>query len=290
MPTSKTKPGKSLETLVSSIERVLAGNDKVIVESPKLLPDRITGASREHDVVITLTGSHHKSTIAIECRDHSRKVTVNDVESFWGKCQDTAIDQGVIVSPKGFTKTALAKSLHLGMRCLRLYEASSFNWLLTTGIRMRYRKMVHSNWTFYPEKDLVPKPTIFAILSKDGEQIPSGNLAAAVYQEFQRLPDTEFEAGRGTKKIVFMSPGLLFRDDSTGNIHEVTMALAAVDYEITEEFVPFNLITYENNPPGDLIADAAVAKIDLGKLKGKLMIVYKQSKGGKVVFVPDKDT
>ena len=284
----RSKPGKSLEALVSSIERVLAGNDKVTVESPKLLPDRITGESREHDVVITLTGSHHKSTIAIECRDRSRKVTVNEIESFWSKCQDTGIDQGIIVSSKGFTKTALTKSLHRGIRCLRLSEASSFNWLLTTGIRIRHKKMVHTNWTFYPEKDLAPKPIAFAILSKDGEHIPSENLAAADYQEFQKLADAEFEVGRGTKKIVFMSPGLFLRDDSTGNTYAVTRALAAVDYEVTEEFVPFNLVTYENNPSGDLIADAAIARVDLGALKGKLMIVYKQSEGGQVVFVPDK--
>ena len=70
----------------------------------------------------------------------------------------------------------------------------------------------------------------------------------------------------------------------------LSRALAAVDYEVTEEFVPFDLVTYENNPSGDLIADAAVARVDLGALKGKVMIVYKQSEGGQVVFVPDKGT
>ena len=48
------------------------------------------------------------------------------------------------------------------------------------------------------------------------------------------------------------------------------------------------MVTYENNPSGDLITDVAVARVDLGALKGKLMIVYKQSEGGQVVFVPDK--
>jgi hypothetical protein len=146
-------------------------------------------------------------------------VTVNEIESFWGKCQDTGIDQGIIVSSKGFTKPALTKSLHRGIR---------------------------------------------------------------------KLADAEFEAGPGTKKIVFISPGLLLRDDSTGNTYVVNRALAAVDYEVTEEFVPFNMVTYENNPSGDLIADAAVARVDLGAIKGKFMIVYKQSEGGQVVFVPDK--
>jgi hypothetical protein len=287
---SKVKPGKSLEVLVASIERVLAGNDKVTVESPKFFSDRVTGERREHDVVITLAGSHHRSTIAIECRDRSRKITVNDVESFWSKCQDTGIDQAVIVSPKGFSKTALTKASHRGIRCLRLSEAKSFNWLLGTGIRMRYKKMIHTNWTFFPDKDLLPKPVAITILSLDGEQIPSENLAAAAYQEFQKLREEDFVVDRGTKNIIFPSPGVLLRDDTTGNTHRVVKALAAVDYEVTEELVPFNLVTYERSPSGEVITDAAVAQVDLGALKGKFMIVYKESEGGRVVFVPDRDT
>ena len=286
----KMKPGKSLEALVASIERALAGNDKVTIESPKFLSDRITGEPREHDVVITLAGSHHKSIIAIECRDRSRKVTVNAVEGFWSKCQDTGIDQGIIVSPKGFSRTALAKSLNRGIKCLRLSEANSFNWLLGTGIRIRQKKVIHTNWTFLLDKDLVPKPVVFTILSPDGVQIPFENLAAAAYQEFKKIPETEFVMGRGTKKFVFNSPGLLLRDDTTGNTHIVVRVLAVVNYEVTEEIIPFNLFTYENSLAGDVITDAAVAQIDLGALKGKLMIVHKESEGGQVVFVPNKET
>ena len=214
----KMKPGRSLETLVASIERVLARNDKVTVDSPKFLSDRITKEPREHDVVITLAGSHHKTLIAIECRDRSRKVTVNDVESFWSKCQDTGIDQGIIVSRKGFSKTALTKSQNRGIKCLRLSEANSFNWLLGNGIRVQQKKVIHTNWTFLLDKDLVPKPVVFTILSQDGVQIPSENLAAAAYQEFKKIPETELVMGRGTKKIVFPSPGI-FSEMTQPEVH-----------------------------------------------------------------------
>lgn len=286
----KMKPGKSLETLVASIERVLAKNDKVTVESPKFLPDRITGEPREHDVIITLGGSHHESIIAIECRDRSRKVTVNDVESFWSKCQDTGINQGIIVSPKGFSRTALAKSQNRGIKCLRLSEVNSFNWLLGTGIWIHQKKVIHTNWTFFLDKDLVPKPVVFTILSRDGVQIPFENLAAAAYQEFKKIPETELAIGHGTKKFVFNSLDLLLRNDTTGNTHKVIKALAVVNYEVTEEIIPFNLVAYENSLAGDVITDAAVAQIDLGALNGKLMIVYNENVGGQVVFVPTKET
>jgi hypothetical protein len=38
----------------------------------------------------------------------------------------------------------------------------------------------------------------------------------------------------------------------------------------------------------ELITNAAVAEMTLGGFQGKLMIVYKEDAGGKIVFVPDK--
>jgi hypothetical protein len=285
---TRKKPGKSLEVLVSSIERALAHNDKVSVQSPAHLPDRITGEPREHDVLITVSGSHHKSTIAIECRDRSRKITVNDIEGFWSKCQDTGIDQGIVVSPKGFTKTASKKAIHRGIRCLQLTEAGSFNWLLASGITSRTRKVLHTHWTFFPEVDIKPPPTAFTILTLEGDPVQSNNLVAAAYAEFQKIPETDFHLGPGEKQIVFTSPGLLLRDDTTRVTHSVVRALARVQYEVIEEFIPFSLVSYASSPSGELITDAAVADVNLGGIKGKIMIVYKEAEGGHVVFVPEK--
>jgi len=66
------KTGKSLEKLVSSLEKVLGNAGNVCVESPKRLRDKITGKLREHDVVLTINEAHHHVIIAIECRDRSR--------------------------------------------------------------------------------------------------------------------------------------------------------------------------------------------------------------------------
>ena len=283
----KTRPGKALEQLVAAIERALAGNDKVTIESPKFLPDKVTGMPREHDVVITLSGSHHKTTIAIECRDRGRNIIVNDVESFSSKCRDTGVDQGIIVTPKGFSRPALTKAAHRGIRCLRLSEAPSFNWLLAAGLTLRQRKVLQTNWTFFPEQDLLPKPLAFSILSAEGDPIPTENLVAAAYREFQKIPESALPPGRGTQKLVFSSPGLLLRDDTSGRTYPVARAVAAVDWETTEEVVPFNLVRYETSPAGELLTDAAIVPLDLGSFKGKLMIVYKESEGGQVLLVRD---
>lgn len=288
MPTHRKHPGKSLEILIASIERVLGHNQNVTVQSPAYVPDRITGEPREHDVLITITGSHHKSNIAIECRDRSRKITVNDVEGFWSKCQDTGVDQGIVVSSKGFSKTALSKAAHRSIRCLQLAEVESFNWLLASGIRSITRKVQHTNWTFFPEVGINPPPVAFTILTDSGDPIDSSVLVAAAFEEFQKLPRDEESVHSGEKRIVFNDPGLFMRNDTNGNISKIVKALAIVRYSVVESFIPFQLVSYSNSSSGELITDAAIAECDLGDSKGKIMFVYNEKEGGQVVFVPDK--
>ena len=290
MTIARKKTGKSLEVLVASIERALAHNEKVSVQSPAHLPDRITGDLREHDILITVEGSHHKATIAIECRDRSRKITLNDVEGFWSKCQDTGIGQGIVVSPKGFSKSALQKAKHRGIRCLQLTEAESFNWLLASGITTRTRRVLHTNWVFFPEVDIRPPPKAFTILTRDGEVVQSNNLVAAAFAEFQKIPESKLDPGSKEKRIMFTSPGLLLRDDLTNVTYPVIKALATVQYEIVDEHIPFSLSSYADSPSGDPITDAAVAEVNLGGIKGKVMIVYKEAEGGHIVFIPEKVT
>lgn len=130
------KAGRSLEKLIAHIERAWVNDKNVKVESPKRLIDKITKKLREHDVVISINREHHTLIIAIECRDRSRPVGVSQVEAFYKKCQDTGINQGIIVSPRGFCKTALIKATSIGLRCFSLEEANQFNWLQTASVNL----------------------------------------------------------------------------------------------------------------------------------------------------------
>lgn len=287
MTTKKRKPGKSLEVVVAAIERALAGGPNIMVESPAHLPDRVTGGPREHDVVITVTGSHHKTIIAIECRDRSRKITVNDVEGFNAKCRDTKVDQGIIVSPKGFTKTALEKARHHNIRCLELSQVEAFNWLLAGGVKVRERRVLHTGITLMPEKNLDSPPTVFTVLLPSGDPIETKKLSAAAFTEFQKTPEEGLPLGKGEQKIILKTPGFSIRDDSNGVSHPIDHIVANVQYELVEEFLPFTLVTYKESQMGTEITNAAIAQLDVGNLRGKLMIVYKEDEGGQVVFVPE---
>ena len=121
------RQGKSLEKLVANLERALADEKITAIDSPKFLIDRITSERREHDVVLTIQQAHHEVLVAIECRDRARPVGVPQVEAFNAKCLDTGVNQGIIVSSSGFYGTALKKAEHLGIRCLDIEEAESFD-------------------------------------------------------------------------------------------------------------------------------------------------------------------
>ena len=159
------KQGEALERLIASLERTLADKQNVTVESPKRLTDKITGKLREHDVILAVNQGHHVFLIAIECRDLSRPITVNQVEGFWKKCQDTGVGQGVIVSAAGFYNTAKTKADHLGIRCLDLEEVESFDWLLAPGINVVTKRLLRTDWTFVPEQDgVVEKVTLKSLI------------------------------------------------------------------------------------------------------------------------------
>jgi hypothetical protein len=109
----------------------------VRVEAKKRLPDKDTGQLREHDVVLTFSHGHHEFLLALECRDRSRPVGVDHVEAFHAKCLRTGIGRGVMVSSKGFRRTALRKAESYGIGCLTLEEVAHFDWALN--LRWKWR-------------------------------------------------------------------------------------------------------------------------------------------------------
>ncbi len=210
------------------------------------------------------------------------------MEAFHTKCFDTGINKGVIVSSTGFTRTALKKAQDKGITCLELAKVNSFNWLLAPGIRVRNRCVLNTHWTFIPEKNIDPKPPAFEVIDKSGTVLPMEVFLGAARNEFSKIPDDRLKFGTGSIRVRFPQPGVSIRDTTTGTTHLVTQAIVEIDYEITETLVPFNLVKYTDRDSGGLITDAAVAQMDFGEYSGKFMIVYKEDKGGHVVWVPDK--
>ncbi|WP_341328427.1 restriction endonuclease [Methylotuvimicrobium sp. KM2] len=281
------KTGKSLEKLVSSLEKALGDSGNVVVESPKRLTDKITGKLREHDVVLTINQAHHQVIVAIECRDRSRPITVNQVEGFWKKCQDTGVDHGVIVSSMGFYNTARQKSDFLGIRCLDIEEVESFDWMLAQGMHSLTKRLLHHDWVFYPKKEGIADKTNMEVMDVEGNLLTQEVLTSnALSQLTKLLSEPLAPVEKDSVTVKFPGDNLIIRNTETGETSPVKYVMATLHYSIVDEFIPFKLIQYKD--ADENITEAAVADFNAGNITGKFMIVGKFDEEKKVVFVPDK--
>ncbi len=279
--------GKLLEQLVCNLEKVLAQNENVLVESPKRVPDKITGKKREHDVVLTIDQGHHQMMVAIECRDRSRPITVNQVEGFSKKCEHTGVDKGVIVSSMGFYNTAKEKADFLGIRCLDIEEVESFDWMLAPAIHSFTRKVLHQEWMFFPEKENVASKTNMEIIDAEGNLLTQKHMASnALTQLNKLLPDIPKPVEKDVITIKFQGGNLIIRNTETNETTPVKFAIAKIHYAITDEFIPFKLVQYKEGD--ESIANAAVAEFKHGDISGNFMIMEEKDGQKNVVFVKDK--
>lgn len=286
------RAGRDLEVLVASIEKSLAlDSSNIKVESPVRLRDKVTGVPREHDVLITWTQAHHEILIAVECRDKKKKIGSGDVEAFHTKCQDTGINQGIMVSSSGFTKPALEKAKAKGIRCLTLQQALQFNWLQASGIKTERRKVLGVQWTFTPaDKSRNLRQAFQVVSAETGEIIPSGNLVATAIEALNSLDPKDLAShGKSKKQIHCPNLEVKLRDPETNDLIEIESASVTVEYEVEQGFVPFDLVAYKDEESGTL-ASAAVADVEgVSPVKGKIVMINKED-GTDVVFVPESNT
>lgn len=79
------------------------------------------------------------------------------------------------------------------------------------------------------------------------------------------------------------------RSTKTDETVPVKNAIAVLRYSVKEELVPFRLVQYQSKGDDENITDAAYADIRFGEKEARLMIVYKEDEGGKVVLIPKGD-
>lgn len=70
---------------------------------------------RQIDVLVKHLHAGIEYLTAIECRDHSGKLSVKHIDEFASKLIDINANKGIIVSRKGFSKTATQKARRLGI-------------------------------------------------------------------------------------------------------------------------------------------------------------------------------
>jgi hypothetical protein len=69
-----------------------------------------TGRRRQIDVLVERSEGGFDLKIAFDCKCYKRKVTVKDVEAFLGMLDDIRVSKGVLVTTKGYSKTAYERA------------------------------------------------------------------------------------------------------------------------------------------------------------------------------------
>jgi len=70
-----------------------------------------TGRPRQVDILVERNLGGFDLRIAFDCKCYKRKVNVNDVERFLGMLDDIRVSKGVLVTTKGYSRTAYERAL-----------------------------------------------------------------------------------------------------------------------------------------------------------------------------------
>ena len=106
--------GKALEQLVGVIQEHLKDNPDVqIIQNAKLV--NRSGNTREIDIFVQAKVNGVDLGIAFECKDFTRKISVQTIDSFATKIHELPqVHKGIIVTTIGYTEGAQKEAEGLG--------------------------------------------------------------------------------------------------------------------------------------------------------------------------------
>jgi hypothetical protein len=96
---------------------------------------------RQIDILVERKIGDFSFNIAIDCKCYKRRVTVNDVDRFLGMLSDIRVSKGVLVTTKGYTKTAYRRAQHESRDIeLRILAPERFSEFQHIGVAFPWRE------------------------------------------------------------------------------------------------------------------------------------------------------
>lgn len=117
--------GKDFERIVGRIFAILAERDDVTVR----VDDQVPGAdgTRQIDVSIRSRLGPLELLTVVECKDYNKVVDVTKIDAFQSVIADVGASKGVMVSRKGFSRTARQKAERVGIDLFRADNVSAID-------------------------------------------------------------------------------------------------------------------------------------------------------------------
>lgn len=121
------KRTNDFQKLIKSVYDQIVPDGGKVTESGMVF-DKGANELREVDILVEYRYAHHDFKIVIECRDRSRKESVEWIDNLIGKNKSLSVNKVVAVSKSGFTKNAKNKAKANDIDTLTLEEAIDTDW------------------------------------------------------------------------------------------------------------------------------------------------------------------
>lgn len=121
------KRTNDFQNLVASIYQKIVPSGGAVTESG-MVWDRDAGELREVDILVESNVAGHDFKIMVECRDRSRKESVEWIDGLIGKSRSLNVNKVVAISSKGFAKPAIEKARANGIDTLTPRQAQETDW------------------------------------------------------------------------------------------------------------------------------------------------------------------
>ncbi len=126
---SRTNAFQRFVTLLSA---TLAGHARVTESA--MLADRVTGESREVDILLVATTATYEVNLGIEVISWARRADTPWVEKMRAKHDNLLTDKLILVSESGFSGPAKRKAEFYGIETLTVEEACEADWPLIAAL------------------------------------------------------------------------------------------------------------------------------------------------------------
>ena len=299
--------GKNLERIGRIVQEAFKSFPKTVIHSNYKIPNT-SGRKREIDILIVSEVNGYEIKIAIECKDYGRKVSVEKVEAFHGKCQRIkGLNKKAMISSNGFQKDAVNAANDFDIDVFELKDISSevvLNWIDTRQIKQLYTTMklepstikvigdesdsenmpeLKDNLMAHFVTDDPPRPLINLVIENVNQNkkfIHSYTVSGFFMDKEKKLPRTERIPFEIDLKGVFV----IGRDNRKFPVTKISSAVHATLNERDSNIEEIR--RYENYT--SKINKAEVVSIKTG-CEGKLELVNKTENGEISFFHTDKD-
>ena len=141
------KKWRKFEETVCEIQKNISGNSDVKFDYK--VKGKLTNISRQVDIALFTNVGSYQVFIAIECKDHSRKVDISTVESFAQKIKDLGAHVGVLISSNGFTKSAISLAKQSNIETKRLIDEGNNDYRINIKLPVLYQFKEISSYNLY---------------------------------------------------------------------------------------------------------------------------------------------